>query len=73
MNPRTRLPKKRLTKLTISVARSSVATLDRIRADRFERGFERREMATSRLIEEAIDLLRRDEDKHRTRSVEPPV
>lgn len=71
MKSRETSDKRRLTKLTVSVSRSAVATLDRIRADRFERGFGRREMATSRLIEEAIDLLKRNEGTCPARPTEP--
>ncbi len=48
-------------KLTLNLSRSSVAALDRIRAKRLERGASRREVQPSRLIEEAVELLKKKE------------
>jgi hypothetical protein len=48
-------------KITLNLSRASVATLDRIRAKRLEAGGSRREAQAGRLVEEAIQLLRRKE------------
>lgn len=48
-------------KVTVSLSRAAVATLDRIRGKRLEAGIRRRQAQQSALIEEAIDDLRRKE------------
>lgn len=48
-------------KLSVSVSRPSLAVLDRIRAKRIEEGHGRRQAQPGRLIEEAIELLRKKE------------
>lgn len=49
-------------KITLSLSRSALAVLDRIRAKRFEGGASRREIQHNTLVEEAIELLKRKED-----------
>ena len=48
-------------KVTVSLSREAVASLDRIGAKRLEAGARRRQVQQSALIEEAIDALRRKE------------
>jgi hypothetical protein len=48
-------------KITLSLSRSALAALDRIRAKRLERGASRREVQHGTLVEEAIELLRKKE------------
>lgn len=48
-------------KTTLSLSRSVLAALDRIKANRLERGASRREVQHSALVEEAIELLKRKE------------
>ena len=48
-------------KITLSISRGAIATLDRIRAKRFEEGASRRQLQNSALVEEAIKLLKREE------------
>ena len=48
-------------KITLSMSRSALAALDRVRAKRLERGGGRREVQNSALVEEAIELLRQKE------------
>ena len=48
-------------KITLSLSRSALAVLDRIRAKRLEEGASRREIQYSTLVEEAIELLKRKE------------
>jgi hypothetical protein len=48
-------------KVTVSLSRAAVATLDRIRGKRLEAGVRRRQAQQSALIEEAIHDLRRKE------------
>jgi len=48
-------------KITLSMSRSALAALDRIRAKRLEHAAGRREVQNSALVEEAIELLRQKE------------
>lgn len=48
-------------KITLSLSRSALAVLDRVRAKRFEEGASRREVQPSQLVEEAIELLKQRE------------
>ena len=48
-------------KITLSLSRSGLATLDRIRAKRLEQGASRREVQHGALVEEAIQLLKEKE------------
>lgn len=48
-------------KVTVSLSRAALATLDRIRGKRLEAGVRRRQAQQSALIEEAIHDLRRKE------------
>jgi len=57
--PTEKLPTK--VKVTVSLSRAALATLDRIRGKRLEAGARRRQAQQSALIEEAIHDLRRKE------------
>ena len=48
-------------KITLSLSRSALAVLDRVRAKRLEEGASRREVQPSQLVEEAIELLKQRE------------
>jgi hypothetical protein len=49
-------------KITLSLSRSALAVIDRVRAKRLEKGASRREIQHSTLVEEAIEMLKRKED-----------
>lgn len=49
-------------KITLSISRSFLAALDRIRAKRLEKGASRKEIQHSTLVEEAIELLKQKEN-----------
>lgn len=48
--------------ITLSLPRSALAALDRIRAKRFEKGATRRAVQNGALVEEAVELLKKSED-----------
>ncbi len=48
-------------KITLSMSRAAQVALELIRAKRLREGANRREVRPSRLIDEAVDILRRKE------------
>ena len=58
--PLKRQPRKKMP-VTLSLSRSALATLARIKAKRIERGASRRQIQDGALVEEAIVLLRQKE------------